>query len=47
MIGLWGENMKKGAKRAKVKVHFKDFIFHMAVFYWFKLITKFEAKNDM
>jgi hypothetical protein len=33
MIGLWGENMKKGVSRAKVKVFFKDCIFHTAIFY--------------
>jgi hypothetical protein len=32
-----GESMKKRANHAKVKTFFKDYIFHMVVFYWFIL----------
>jgi hypothetical protein len=32
-----GESMKKGASHAKVKVLFKDCIFHAVDFYWFTL----------
>jgi len=32
-----GENVKKGASHAKVKVLSKDYIFHMAIFYWFMM----------
>jgi hypothetical protein len=31
--GLMGENMKKTTSRAKVKILFKDYIFHITTFY--------------
>jgi hypothetical protein len=33
-----GESMKNNNSNAKVKVLFKDYIFHMAIFYWFILL---------
>jgi len=36
-IGYKSESMKKKANHAKVKVLSKDYIFHMIIFYWFKL----------
>jgi hypothetical protein len=34
---LQGESMKKGVTHAKVKIVSKEYIFHVAVFYWFIL----------
>ncbi len=51
IISLWGESMKKGTSCTKVKILFKDCIFHVAVLYWFilhfLLNIKFEDKYEI
>ncbi len=39
------ESMKKTANHAKDKILFKDYIFHMIVFYWFILHFSHSFKN--
>jgi hypothetical protein len=40
-----GESMQKGISRTKVKVLSKDYIFHVAILYWFILHFSHNFKN--